>query len=219
MQAILQHVHNQLAGVDQPVIQGYIDGKPLLVSSVSKDPDARSGHIARGFAKGYKLHVYINHRRRIVLWSVTPLNVGEALVAVEFLPHLPAQALDALNMADGNYDGATLYKGFDQAGSALLTPLRNQHQRTDGQHHAVTLRQMGPARRAAVAVWDNHPDLAQFMLKARNNVEGVFSVLTVALDLHLPAHVRRLRRVRRWTGVQIILYHARLMAQEWAAAA
>jgi hypothetical protein len=218
-QAILQLVHNRLAAAHQPLVQGCIDGKPLPVSPVSKDPDARNGHITGGFAKGYKLHVYINQCRRIVVWSVTPLNVGEALVAMEFLPYLPPQAPDALNLADGNYDGADLYKGFDRAGSALLTPLRNQQQRTDGRHHPVTLRQMGAARRAVVDLWDHHPDLAHFLLKSRNNVEGVFSVLSVALDLHLPGHVRRLGRVRRWVGVQIILYHARLLAQDQAAAA
>ncbi len=217
-QAILQLVHNQLAEVHRPVTQGYIDGKPLTVSPFSKDPDARKGHITGGFAKGYKLHAYINERRRVVLWAVMALNVGEALVAMEFLRYLPMQMPNALNLADMNYDGADLYKGFDRAGSALLTPLRNQHQRKDGQHHAVTLRQMGKARRQAVEVWDHHPDLARFVLKSRNNVEGVFSVLTVALDLHLPGHVRRLARVRRWVGVQIILYNARLLAQEQAAA-
>ncbi len=219
-QAILQRVHNRLAGVDEAVTQGYMDGKPLPVSPVSKDPDARSGHISGGFAKGYKLHAYITDRRRIVVWSVMPLNVSEGTVAIQFLPHvLPAQTPDALNLADGNYDAAALYKGFDRAGSALLTPLRSQHRRREGKHHPVTLRQMGPARRAAVDLWDHHPDLAQFLLKGRNNIEGVFSVLTVALDLHLPGHVRRLRRVRRWVGIKIILYHARLLVQEEMAAA
>ena len=35
----------------------------------------------------------------------------------------------------------------------------------------------------------------------------------------LPPCVRRLERVRRWVGVKIILYHARLGVQERAAAA
>jgi hypothetical protein len=78
---------------------------------------------------------------------------------------------------------------------------------------------MGPQRREAVRVWDEHPELAQYVLKMRNNAEGTFSVLTVACGLHLPACVRRLERVRRWVGCKIILYHARLLAQERVEAA
>jgi hypothetical protein len=63
------------------------------------------------------------------------------------------------------------------------------------------------------------PKTKRLALKQRNNVEGVFSVLAcVGLLGALPAFVRRLDRVRRWTGAKIILYHARLKAQEQAAA-
>ena len=71
-----------------------------------------------------------------------------------------------------------------------------------------------------MAAWRDHPDLVRHALKARNNVEGTFSVMAVALGLGttLPAFVRRLDRVRRWVGGKVLLYHARLLAQERAAA-
>ena len=52
-QRIFQRVHDDLAARGIADGLSYIDGKPLTVSAVSKDPDARSGHISGGFAKGY----------------------------------------------------------------------------------------------------------------------------------------------------------------------
>jgi hypothetical protein len=217
-QLILQRAHELLDGGPACVEGGYFDGKPLAVSPVSKDPDATSGHVSGGFAKGYKLHAYVTKQRRIPVWSVMPLNVAEQSVALELVPHLPAMTPDNLSMADSNYDSSPLYKAMNGRGHALLTPLKGQKRVKDGQHHPVTLRQMGPARAEAVELWKKQPDLICYLLKGRNNVEGTFSVLTVALDLHLPAAVRRLHRVRRFIGGKIILYHARLLAQESVAA-
>ena len=68
-------------------------------------------------------------------------------------------------------------------------------------------------------MWEGRPDLARYVLKSRNNIEGVFSVMTVALGAGSPPpHARRLHRVRRWTGGKIILYNARLAVQERLAA-
>jgi hypothetical protein len=224
MRQILQRVHEDLAARGAPAGPvSYLDGKPLAVGPVSKDPDARRGHVTGGFAKGYKLHAYVTERRRIAAWSVMPLNVAEQTVAAALCPHLPAAPAGALTLADGNYDAAPLHKALAAAGDRrLLTPLKGQARvKADGggrrAHHPVTLRQMGPARREAVAVDRACPALKRFVLKQRNNVEGVFSVLACACGLAaLPAFVRRLGRVTRWVGAKIILYHARLLAQEAA---
>jgi hypothetical protein len=218
-QAILQRVHDDLAraGFSSPV--HYLDGKPLTVSAVSKDPDARRGHVTGGFAKGYKLHAVVSEGRRVLVWSVMPLNVAEQSVALEMTARLPGAPPLALTLADSNYDSAPLHKAQAACDRRLLTPLKAQQRVKDGGHHPVTLRQMGPQRREALEVWKGRPELAEYVLKQRNNVEGVFSVMAVALKMgHLPAHVRRLHRVRRWVGAKIILYNARLSAQEKAAA-
>jgi hypothetical protein len=217
-QKILQLVHDDLAstGVASPV--GYLDGKPLTVSAVSKDPDARSGHITGGYAKGYKLHAFVTEQRRIRVWSVTALPVAEQSVALMLCPHLPAAPPEALVMADSNYDSAPLHKMLGAGGRCLLTPLKAQQRVKDGKHHPVTLRQMGPERREAIAVDKACPDLKRMLLKQRNIIEGVFSEMAlVGLLGALPGFVRRLDRVRRWTGAKIILYHARLLAKEAAA--
>ena len=226
LQEVLNHVHRQLIACGIASETGYFDGKPMVVSPVSKDRDAARGHVPGGYAKGYKLHAYVNDRRRIVVWSVMPLNVDEKVVAMElcdFLPPPPAGGV-ALDMADSNYDSAPLHKREAEIERLLLTPLRGQQRVKEGpdgqrQHHPVTLRQMGPQRREAVEVWEGHRDLARYVLNSRNNVEGVFSVMTVALAAGSPpAHVRRLHRVRRWAGAKIILYNARLAVQESLAA-
>jgi hypothetical protein len=219
-QRLLQLVHDDLAasGLSSPVL--YVDGKPLTVSPVSKDPDARRGHVTGGFAKGYKLHAYVTERRRITVWSVTALNVAEQSVAAALSEYLPAApSPDALAMGDSNFDAAPLHKALGARGWPLLTPLKAQQRVKDGRHHLLMLVQVRPGRRAAVAVDRACPDLKRLVLKGRNNVEGTFSVLAAAgLSYALPTFVRRLPRVTRWVGAKIILYHARLLAQEQAAA-
>lgn len=219
VRAILQLVDDQLSGrKSEESDVRYTDGKPLTVSPVSKDPDATTGHITGGFAKGYKLHAFVAKSRRILTWAVASLHVAEQSVAMALLPSLKP-CPGALNMADSNYDSAPLHKGMAATNTGrLLTPLKAQQRVKPTGHHPVTLRQMGPQRREAVKVWKEQPDLARYVLKDRNNIEGVFSVLTVACGLSLPPHVRRIERVRRWVGLKIILYHARLIVQDRRAA-
>lgn len=219
VRAILQRVHEELAGLEVEGTLSYVDGKPLLVSPVSKDPDAARGHVTGGFAKGYKLHAFVSESRRIVCWSVMPLNADEKTVARAMLGHLPppADPLQSLTLADSNYDSAPLYADFADHGRAMLAPVRGQQFVGPEGRSAKKLKAMGPARRAALAVWEHHPHLARYVAKTRNNIEGVFSVLATAWHLHaLPAFVRRLDRVRRWVGAKIILYHAHLLAREQA---
>jgi hypothetical protein len=230
VQALLQHVHHDLAtrGTACPFdLLSYVDGKPLLVSAVSKDPDAQRGRTCGGFAKGYKFHAILNEHRRVLVWCVTPLNTDEKLVAMELVSHLPAGSAHggdgpaslawsaALTLGDGNYDSANLHRAFDARGRRLFTPLRGtQFVGADGRRSPKTLAAMGPARRAVVQAWQDNPRLCARVLSARNNAEGCFSVLSLACGLdRLPGFVRRLPRVRRWTGCKVILYHARLLAQ------
>jgi hypothetical protein len=229
IQLVLQHVHDDLAvrGTACPFdLLSYIDGKPLVVSPVSKDPDAKRGKVSGGFAKGYKLHALINEHRRIVLWCLSPLNTDEKVVAAELITWLPLSfggsdtpagiALQApLTLGDSNYDSANLHKTAAGCGRHLLTPLRGEQFVGPNGRGKRTLNHMGPRRREVVASWKQSPDLVQYIMNSRNNAEGTFSVLSLACGLdRLPGFVRRLPRVRRWVGCKLILYHARLLAQE-----
>jgi hypothetical protein len=208
---VLGRVHGDLAAVGLATDVSFLDGKPLPVGAVSKDPDARVGRVSGGFAKGYKLHAWATADGRIPLWSVTPLNTHETHVAEALCAHAPPQLADSLVLADGNYDASDLHKRVEQVpgGPRLLVPLRGMSQ------HPVTRRQMGPARRELIEVTREHPDLVRYVLRARDQIERIFSALTTwggGLG-PLPAWARRLERVRRWVGVKINLYHARLRAR------
>ena len=216
---ILQRVHDALAQRGLLSDEGYLDGKALPVSPVSKDRQATRGKVCGGFAKGYKLHAFVNERRRIVVWSVTGLNVAEQSVAAELLPHVAPLLAgpDAVLMMDANYDSAPLHKGAaDPLGVCLLHPLKGQQRVGPEGHHPVTLRQMGESRRELVRCWAERPGLAGLVLRARDTIERVCGVLTCTAGglAPLPAWVRTLPRVRRWVGAKVILYNARLKAQE-----
>jgi Transposase DDE domain len=229
VQRVLQAVHDDLSirGTACPFdLLSYVDGKAALVSAVSKDPDARSGRSGGGFATGYKLHALINEQRRIIVWCVTPLNTDEKRIAETLLVHLPpgdgqcdapadVAVRSPLTLGDSNYDSARLHGAFADRGRHLLTPLRAKKLVGPKGRLRQTLVAMGPVRREVVAVWNSCPALASYIMKSRNNAEGTFSVLSLACGLdRLPGFVRRLPRVRRWIGCKLILYHARLLAQE-----
>jgi hypothetical protein len=213
-QLLLARIHIDLASVGFSSPVKFLDGKPQLVSPVSKDPDARNGHITGGYGKGYKLHGIVSQKRRILIWSLTSLNVAEQSVALEMAAFLEPTPMGMM-LADSNYDSAPLHKLLAVSDHRILTPLKAQQRVKGGVHHPVTLRQMGSQRREALEVWKDHKDLAQYVLKSRNNVEGVFSVLSLAMNGGSPPPwVRRLPRVRRWAGAMIIMYNARINVQE-----
>lgn len=225
-QAILERVNQRLAASGVPSPLGFIDAKPLTVSTVSKDPDAKRGHITGGFAKGYKLHAYVTETRRIAVWVVVPLNADEKTVARELIvPNLPptVDPRSDLILADSNYDAAPVYNLVSQNSRgerALLTPIRGKQFVGPQGRSKDTLTAMGPHRREAIKIWETSPDLAEHLMHQRNNIEGTFSVLAMCLNMHaLPGFVRRLPRVTRWITAKIILYHAKLLAQERAGVA
>jgi len=205
-QKLLQAVHEDVADLQTPTSMSYLDGKPLVVGTASKDPQARRGHVMGGFAKGYKLHAWVTEDRRIPLWSVESLNRGEQPVACALAAHMPRLADLSVVLADQAYDGHELYNALAAKNGLLLVKPRGYAK------HPVTRRQMGPIRREAIAAWQHMPHVAHYVYKQRIHVEGCLSNLcSYGGGLGpLPAWVRTLGRVRRWVGAKIILYNARL---------
>ena len=80
---------------------------------------------------------------------------------------------------------------------------------------------MPASRRALVRAWERRPALVRCAMRWRNQVERVFAALTCTAGglAALPAWVRGTERVRRWVGVKIILYNARLKVREQPRAA
>lgn len=190
----------------------YIDGKPLNVSPVSGDRDARAGYLGRG----YKLHAVVTDTRKIPVFCVLPPDRHEMPVARLMLRHLPPLAPGTLVMADGNYDAHVLHKDVHARGGWLVTrPRTGGARRRVGRGHAVTRRQMGPARRRLIDLWDGCPASMRKLYRQRGRVERVFGHLACTPGLlgPLPGFVRGLVRVRRWVGAKLCLYHARLDAK------
>lgn len=210
---ILESVHRESAAVASPTVLSFLDGKPLTVGPASKDRDAKRGHIMGGFAKGYKLHVWVTFDRRMPLFSVQSLNIGEQPVAEAMSRFMPIFSDRALVLADSNYDSTTLYGALAQRNAALLVKPRGIAK------HPKTRQQSGPFRREMIDLWEHQLDLARLVYKDRIHVEGALSNLTsTAGGLGpLPAWVRGLKRVTRWVGSKIILYHMRLLTKRAAA--
>jgi len=208
---LLQRLHDRLAGTNDPPVAGSlcIDGHALCVSPVSQDRDARRGHVPGGLAKGYKLHAMVSRDRKIPVFCVLPLNRHEMPVARAMLTHLPAVHPGTLVLADGNYDAHVLHKDVAARGGWLVTRPRGRGR------HPVTRRQMGPARRTLIDLWEHQPRLMRRIYRERNRIEQVFGHLrcTPGLLGPLPCFVRGLTRVRRWVGAKITLYHARAEAK------
>ena len=208
-QSLLQQVHQRLAGNSR--FKGLlIDGQALCVGGVSKDRDARRGHIPGGFGKGYKLHVVVTSSGEIAVFSVLPLNTHELPVAQQMLASLKHDLNGVLVMADGNYDAAAFHKQISAMGGFLITAPRGHGK------HPVTQRQMGPARRQLLDLWQHHPRLMKNVYHHRKAVERRLANLSTIPGLltSLPKFIRGLPRVRRFVGSKICLYHAHRLAKQ-----
>lgn len=207
-QGILQRVHERLAG-DSRCRGLCLDGQALVVNRSSQDRDARVGHIPGGMGKGYKLHIVAASNGNIPVFSVMPLNTHELPVAQQMLAAIPHDLAGALVMADGNYDSHDLSKQVSSRGGFLITHPRGRAK------HPVTRKQMGPARREMIDLWENHPKLMKRIYQERKQIERRFGNLacTPGLLTSLPKFVRGLARVRRFVGAKICLYHAHRIAR------
>jgi len=149
-------------------------------------------------AKGYKYHAWATEDGRIPVWSVMPLNVSEKTVAGEMLRYGRASGIV---LADRNYDAGWLYDAVEDDGGLFVTPLPTN---VGGGH-----REQSKARLRAAACW---PNLGGYVYRERLRIERIFAQQSAYGGglAPLPPWVRTLRRVRRWIGTKLILYHARL---------
>ena len=208
----LQALHDLLSRDRRLAGINFLDGLPLPVGNFSRDPDARRGWGVGRVEKGYKLHALATQDRFVAGWSVAPLNVHEMHVAGRLIGQATPVPAGAVFLADGNYDAHDLHKHVAGHGGWLWARPRGMAR------HDVTLRQMGPARRALLDVWRQTPGFARALQLKRVHIEGIFSNLTACGGGlgPLPRFVRRLERVRRWVGGKIILYHTRLTLRQAA---
>src|SRR5262249_7578386 len=96
------------------------EGKPLPVSGVRKDPDARRGRGAGGPAEGYKLPSLWWGGRLPEAWDVTAWNAAASVVGQPWLRQAPGAGSVR---ADGHYDSGPLDDEAAPQGYQLMTPL------------------------------------------------------------------------------------------------
>lgn len=172
-----------------------IDGKPLLVSDYSRDPDAKNGRAMRRFRRGYKLHAIIDSEGVVRTFDVLSLNVQERKVAHQLIPQVAPGIRRVL--ADGNYDSGPLHTLLEPIGIKLYTPLINNY--AGPRSH--------PRRRRLAKIMNS--ELGNRLANAREHIERQFGLIgNLGFGLKgLPNWVRRKHRVHRWVSCKILLFH------------
>src|SRR5215831_3352653 len=118
--AFLRELERRLRDRQEVGLLALLDGKPLPVSGVSKDRDAKPGRGAGGKGRGYKLHTLWANRALPEAWEVTPLNEAETAAAVRLLGQAPGAGYV---LADGNYDASPVFDAAAASGRQLVTPM------------------------------------------------------------------------------------------------
>jgi len=195
VQQILDELEDHLRSRQTPGIVQMVDGKPLSVSRYSKDPDARWGHGAGGFAKGYKLHLIWGNRAFPEAWQLQPMNAAEPQVAMQMLTRLTGAGYV---LGDGVYDINQLHQRARECGYQLVAPRKFPHK-------GIGKRARDPGRLRCIALLETK--FGQQLHHWRDSIERQLGQLTnTCFGLKpLPNWVRRLDRVRRWVQGKLIL--------------
>jgi hypothetical protein len=196
--------HDRLAGVREPMLCKYLDGKPLPVGGCSRDKQATRGYGAGTKCRGYKLHMMVDARAQVYAWRVEPLNVDERRVAVQLLGHLRGCGYV---VGDGKYDAWELYDMARAHDHQLVAP--PQHRHVGYGRHSLS-----PSRRRCIDILAG--GFGRQLLRDRSTIERHFAHLTTFSSGlgPLPAWVRTLRRVRQWVQAKLIIDALRRMQKQ-----
>jgi Transposase DDE domain len=176
-----------------------VDGRPFPINPYSKDRDARWGYAIRGFGFGYKVHVVWGGGLVPLAWEVLPLNASEPRVAAErLLPRLPRVTRKQYLLGDCAYDTNPMHAATAERGYQLLAPPKRAGAGLGHRPHH-------PARLIGLAQLQT--PYGGRLYKRRGAIErfyGNWAVRDIGLDT-LPAHVRRLRRIKQFVQAKIVL--------------
>ena len=118
VQRLLANMERRLAELDDGGWVMLVDGKPLVVGSHSKDPDAAWGRARRGWAKGYKLHAIYDGGSIPVAWEIAPLNEAEPETAARLV--LSIRGGGGYILGDKAYDSNPLHDAALAVGCQLV---------------------------------------------------------------------------------------------------
>jgi hypothetical protein len=178
-----------------------IDGKPLSVSYVSKDPDAGYGFGAGRMQKGYKLHAVWSRGPMPLAWRLAPMNVDEKIIARKLIPALRR---GGYLLGDTKYDANVLYDLATESGLQLVAKKTKSRGRGGLGHRRQSLGRLRSIELLTTT-------FGRELFNQRNAIEGHFSTLTCMAGglAPLPAWVRRFHRVRSWVQAKILVAGAR----------
>lgn len=187
-----------LVGTAQLLIS-MIDGKPLAVSGVSKDPDAGYGRGAGGMQKGYKLYAVWATGPLPLAWGLAAMNRSEKTIARVLLPSLPG---GGYLLGDAEYDSNPLYDLAHEANHQLLAPKRQKQ-------HGLGHRPQSPYRLRSIELMQTQ--FGKELYRFRRQIERDFgNLVSFGGGLQcLPPWVRRFTRVRNWVHAKLLANAAR----------
>jgi hypothetical protein len=196
VQGLLTEMETRLTASERGGLFLVVDGKPMLVGSHSKDPDACWGHVRRGWAKGYKLHAVYGPARLPLCWEVTALNTAESCVAERLIPALGRGG--GYILGDSSYDSNHLHDTALACGRQLVAKRKRPNAGLGHRRHS-------PGRLRSIELL--HSNFGRSLFAERDTIERKFGWLTnhAAGLAPLPNWVRRLPRVRLWTQAKLIV--------------
>ena len=205
VQALLQTIETHLRQAPDTAPVMAVDGRPLVVSRFSKDPDADWGYAVGSVGFGYKFHAIWAGGPVPLAWELHSLRAAEATVATkQLVPSLPATQTGRFLVGDAAYDSNKLYAATAARGYRLLAPAKHPRR---GLGH----RQHHPHRVKAFRLLASRR--GRKLMAQRTAIErsfGNWSVRPEGLS-ELPKHVRRLHRVRLFVHGKLILNGVRIL--------
>ncbi len=192
---LLLKIEQELGGDPRQWWVQRMDSKPLPVGPHSKDRDAKYGRAAKGFARGYKLHVIWGDGPLPSAWCIEPMNTGDSVAAQKLVEQLSGEGY---LIGDRQYDSS----------NPLHLAASPQHQVVAAQKRpgqALGHRPHAPSRLHALEMLKR--PFGQMLLRYRTQIEREFGNLTsFGAGLGpLPSWVRRPHRISRWVQAKLMI--------------
>jgi Transposase DDE domain len=197
---LMKAIEDHLRSLRDWTLLKIIDGKPLLVGSSSRDPEAKSGWAIGGWGRGYKLHAVWSHAPFPEAWDVRSLNASEVSVAKDLVPKLfgPGYVV-----GDAEYDATPLYDVCASHHHQLVAPRAKSGQ-------GVGHRYVSPHRLRSLDLIQQ--PFGRALLTRRTDIERFFGNATsFGSGLGpLPPWIRRIHRVHRWVWGKLVINAMRI---------
>lgn len=214
LRRVLRRLRKRLAAAPRGL--AVMDATFLLTGSYSRDPESRWTCHGGKWYRGYALHAIVDQQGVLWAWHVTSANVQEMAVARRLIRQLSLSggSVDYL-ITDTGYDSEPLHQlSRRRLDAQLLAPVNLRGAKTE------RWRERQPGRNASDRLLAT-PE-GQVLSNVRSVIERWNSWFKgTSKTSMLPYHVRRIRRVRRWIDLKLMVFfiHQHLHRNDFADAA